>query len=63
MLWYVGRANANGMVIWLHICTYGSWNLDVVAMVPVVHKLHVSSASQHVYMHSRIGVLPGLMDM
>jgi hypothetical protein len=59
MLCYVGRANANGMVIYI----YGSWNLDVVAVVPVVHKLHVSSASQHVYMYSRMGVLLGLMDM
>jgi hypothetical protein len=28
-----------------------------------VHKLYVSSASQHVYMYSHMGVLPGLMDM
>jgi hypothetical protein len=63
MLCYVGRANANGMVIWLYICTYGSWNLNVVVVVPVVNKLHVSSASQHVYMYSCMGVLHGLMDM
>jgi hypothetical protein len=45
------------------MCIYGSWNLDVVAVVPVVHKLHVSSASPHVYMYNRMGVLLGLMDM
>jgi hypothetical protein len=47
----------------VYICTYESWNLDVVVVVPVVHKLYVSLASQHVYMYSRMSVLPGLMDM